>query len=69
MNSIVKDIIDQSVEVVTREYGFLDIDRYSEELAYAIIDKCCDLMIEEDEAEGMRMSEVLEQALCFEDTE
>jgi len=64
MNKIVQQMIDQSKE----QYDpTIDIDGYSRELVYTIIDTVCEIMEEEDSKEGYYMRQVLENKLCFSD--
>ena len=45
----------------------MDIDGYSRELVYTIIDTVCEIMEEEDSKEGYYMRQVLKNKLCFND--
>jgi hypothetical protein len=62
MNKIVKQMIDQSKD----QYDpTLNIDGYSTELVYTVIDTVCEIMEEENSEEGYYMRQVLENKLCF----
>ena len=45
----------------------VDIDGYSRELVYTVIDTVCEIMEEEDSEEGYYMRQVVENKLCFND--
>ena len=60
-NKIVKQMIEQSKEHTS------DIDEYSKELVYTVIDTVCDIMEEECEEQGRYMREVVENKLCFDE--
>ena len=44
-----------------------NIDEYSKELVYTVIDTVCDIMEEECEEQGRYMREVVENKLCFDE--
>ena len=61
MNKIVKQMIEQSKEHTS------DIDEYSKELVYTVIDVVMEIIEEECEEQGRYMREVVENKLCFDE--
>lgn len=62
MNKIVQQMIEQSK---SQHDPMIDIDGYSRELVYTVIDTICEIMEEEDSEEGYYMRQVVENKLCF----
>ena len=62
MNKIVQQMIEQSK---SQHDPMIDIDSYSKELVYTVIDMVCEIMEEEDSEEGYYMRQVVENKLCF----
>lgn len=64
MNVRIRELIDRSMYVSSKDSSF-DIDEFARELAYSVVQECCDIIEESSSEDSQYCITMIEDTLCF----